>query len=78
MRIMIKRKQIESFVRAIVREFSPERVVLFGSYAHGRPTNDSDVDLLVVMEHSGKGAEQAARIRHAVRSGFPLDLQSPA
>jgi predicted nucleotidyltransferase len=34
---------------SIVREFSPERIVLFGSYAYGTPTDDSDVELLIVM-----------------------------
>lgn len=77
---MIERKTIRAFVAEVVRRFQPELVVLFGSHAHGRPHADSDVDLLVVMRHRGAGAEQAARIRQAVRSGFPLDLivRSPA
>lgn len=77
---MIERQKIRAFVDEVVRRFQPERVVLFGSYAYGRPDADSDVDLLVVMRHQGAGAEQAARIRHVVRSGFPLDLivRSPA
>jgi uncharacterized protein len=77
---MIDRETIRAFVDEVVRRFQPERVVLFGSYAYGRPDADSDVDLLVVMRHRGAGAEQAARIRHVVRSGFPLDLivRSPA
>lgn len=64
----------------LVREFSPERVVMFGSYASGKPRTDSDVDLLVVMKHRGTAAEQAARIRRRVSNGFPLDIivRSPA
>lgn len=27
---------------------NPERIILFGSYAEGNPTNDSDIDLIVV------------------------------
>ena len=77
---MIDRKTIRAFVDEVVRRFRPERVVMFGSYAYGQPRADSDVDLLVIMRHRGAGAEQAARIRQAVRSGFPLDLivRSPA
>ena len=78
--MMVDPQTIRAFVDEVVRRFRPELVVLFGSYAYGRPNADSDVDLLVVMRHQGVGAEQAARIRQAVRSGFPLDLivRSPA
>lgn len=53
---------------------APKKLSFFGSYAHGRPTDDSDADLLVVMEHKGKSSEQALAIRRAVRRSFPLDL----
>ncbi len=72
--IMIERKKIDAFVDSVVRQFKPERVVLFGSHVSGRTGADSDVDLLVIMRHSGPAARQAALIRQSVRSGFPLDL----
>ena len=77
---MIERNRIQAYVDEVARRFQPERVVLFGSHAYGQPSVDSDVDLLVVMRHQGAGPDQAARIRQAVRSGFPLDLivRSPA
>jgi predicted nucleotidyltransferase len=77
---MIAEKKIRAYVTELVREFHPQRVVLFGSYAVGKPRPDSDVDLLVVMPHRGAGAEQAARIRRRIQPGFPLDLvvRSPA
>jgi len=71
---MISTRQINDYVKEIVREFEPERIVMFGSHAAGRPRADSDVDLLVVMRHRGAAAEQAARIRRRVRAGFPLDI----
>ncbi len=67
-------KQIEALSRQIGREFHPEQIVLFGSYAYGRATKDSDVDLLVVMPHNGKGWRLAGKIRGCVRPKFPLDL----
>lgn len=77
---MIERNRIQAFVDEVVRQFQPERVVLFGSYAYGQPNEDSDVDLLVIMPHPGAGIEQAARIRQTIRAGFPMDLivRSPA
>jgi predicted nucleotidyltransferase len=67
-------KDIREYARAIVRKFNPERVVLFGSYAEGHPTDDSDVDILVVMPHNGRDVEQAFEIRRTIPRTFPLDL----
>ena len=49
-------------------------MVLFGSYAYGTPTPDSDVDLLVVMETPLRHIEQAVEIRKAVDFPFPVDV----
>ncbi|HYN84419.1 MAG TPA: nucleotidyltransferase domain-containing protein [Pyrinomonadaceae bacterium] len=58
----------------IVREFRPAYVILFGSYAYGTPTADSDVDLLVVLEFKGKPIHKAVEILNRVNSKIPLDL----
>ncbi|HLQ45858.1 MAG TPA: nucleotidyltransferase domain-containing protein [Planctomycetaceae bacterium] len=71
---MIARKKIQAFVDEVVRQFRPKRVVLFGSYAYGKPTQDSDVDLLVIMPHKEHSAVQAAEILKCIRASFPLDL----
>jgi len=49
---MLSSEQIEELSRRIIREFDPDRIVLFGSYAQGEATNKSDVDLLVVAQTS--------------------------
>lgn len=67
-------QRINNYVKQLVRQFSPDRVVMFGSYASGKSRAGSDVDLLVVMKHRGAAAEQAARIRRTIRAGFPLDI----
>jgi uncharacterized protein len=71
---MISLSDIRRYARDIARTFNPERVVLFGSYADGHPTEDSDVDLLVIMKHEGRDVEQAFAIRRAIPRTFPLDL----
>ncbi len=71
---MVHLKQIREFADAIAREFRPEKIILFGSYAYGAPNDDSDVDLLVVMPHRGKSWTQAAEIMSRVRPHFPVDL----
>ena len=64
---------IREIVQQIVERFRPQKVILFGSYAHGNPTPDSDVDLLVIMETSERVLHAAARISAAIDHPFPLD-----
>ena len=72
---MVKRSKIRAFSEAIAREFRPRKIVLFGSYAYGKPTEDSDVDLLVIMRRTrDRGERMSVRIRHAIPRDFPLDL----
>ena len=68
-------KKIQDVVDKIVQEFKPERVILFGSHAWGEPTEDSDVDLLVVGESDKPRRERQQELRSSVRpTGVPLDL----
>jgi uncharacterized protein len=58
----------------IAREFRPQRIILFGSYAYGEPTPDSDVDLLVVMPLEGRAMDKAVEISRRLEHRFPIDL----
>lgn len=71
---MVTMTKIRKLGQRIGREFQPEKVLLFGSYANGKPHADSDVDLLVIMPTEGKFVYQAARIRAALRTDFPVDI----
>ncbi len=64
---------IRRFARRVAERFHPEKIVLFGSFAHGTPHEYSDVDLLVVMPASNE-IDQAIRITLAFDREFPLDL----
>jgi len=70
----ISLQEIEDYSRKIAARFDPERIILFGSYAYGEPTADSDVDLLVVLEFDGRSVDKAYEIRCTTESTFPLDL----
>jgi uncharacterized protein len=67
-------EQIAQLCEQIVREFRPQKIILFGSYAYGQPSPDSDVDLLVVMPFPGSSREQAAKIRSRIDTPVALDL----
>ncbi len=72
---MISAKEIQAICDDIVRECSPLRVILFGSYAYGMPTEASDVDLLVVMAClKSEAARHRAEISERIPRRFRLDL----
>jgi uncharacterized protein len=70
----VSRSQIEAYCRVVAREFRPRKIILFGSYAYGKPTRDSDVDLVVIMPFRGSDTKQVVRIRGRVEAPFPMDL----
>ena len=71
---MVSFEQIQELADRIAREFKPDKIILFGSYAYGNPTADSDVDLLVVMPVEGKPYRKAAEILTHTRPAFGVDL----
>ena len=72
---MVTQENIRATCDDIVREFSPIQVILFGSHAYGTPTEDSDVDLLVVMDISeSETSKQAAEIWQRIPRRFSMDL----
>jgi len=65
-------EDIREMVRRIVKQFDPEKIILFGSHARGDAGPDSDVDLLVVMAVEGSVREKIVEIRCLIR-----DIKTP-
>ncbi len=59
----------------LVSGLQPEKIILFGSYAYGKPTPDSDVDLLVVMETNASNVQRHLAVCRLLRPRpFPVDI----
>ena len=72
---MVTKKDIQATCDDIVREFAPLQVILFGSHAYGTPTEDSDVDMLVVMDiPESETTRQAGEIWQRIPRRFSMDL----
>jgi predicted nucleotidyltransferase len=70
-----RQRIIETMVSRIVERFHPDQIVLFGSYARGDQSPDSDVDLLVVKTIEGPKRQERLAIRAALRGcGLPKDI----
>lgn len=62
-------------VKRIAETLHPEKIILFGSFANGIPTPDSDVDLLVVMETNASSADRSWSVsRLLIPRPFPVDI----
>jgi len=71
----IPMRAIRAVVKQIAEKFQPEKIILFGSYAYGKPRPESDVDLLVVIETSLRSRQQRLEISRALSPRpFPLDI----
>ena len=66
-----------------LRSLDPEKIILFGSYAYGNPTEDSDIDLYIVTKNSDipssfsdkiKLRVQISDLLNPIRDRFPLDI----
>jgi predicted nucleotidyltransferase len=67
---------INKIVQNLVKEFAPEKIILFGSYAWGRPKKDSDLDLFVIISESDSPPVQRAIRAHRCLRGvdFSKDI----
>lgn len=71
---MVTLEDIARLSEKIVREYQPERVILFGSHAYGNAGPDSDVDLLVVLRFEGRNFWKSLEILNRVDPPFSVDL----
>lgn len=53
------------YLRVLAEQFQPRQVILFGSYAYGRPTKHSDIDLLIVKDLAESVLKDKVQIRRA-------------
>ena len=65
---------IKEMVRQIAEKYHPRQIILFGSYAYGQPSPESDIDLLVVMKTQSRGSQQAMEILQTLKPLFGIDI----
>ena len=72
---MISGEQIQQAVERLVAAANPSKVILFGSYARGDATEDSDLDLMVIEPQLKDKFGEMVRLRQALRPlRIPVDV----
>ena len=67
--------QLQKLLQTLVEKVRPEKVVLFGSYANGTATPESDIDLLVILESDLRRDHRQEAISQALRPrSVPIDI----
>lgn len=60
-------KIITEIVDRILKGYKPKKVILFGSYAYGEPTEDSDIDLLIIKNTDKRPIDRWVEVKRLLR-----------
>ena len=60
-------KLIKVIVKKIRDNYNPEKIILFGSYAYGKPKKDSDIDLLIIKKTNARHIDRSTKVREILQ-----------
>ena len=58
---------VQDIVQRIVSGYSPQKIILFGSFANGKPDEDSDIGLLIIKDTDKRPLERWMEVKRLVR-----------
>ncbi len=62
----------QALITRLVERMQPEEILLFGSYARGESTPDSDYDLLVILPDDASAERRSLGFAHAAKRGLGI------
>jgi predicted nucleotidyltransferase len=71
------RKIINDILDRILKGYKPKKVILFGSYAYGEPTEDSDIDLLIIKNTDKRPIDRWVEVKRILRDSSRMLPVSP-
>ena len=60
------RQTLSEIVEKLKREYKPQKIILFGSYAYGSPGKDSDLDLLILKNTKKRRVDRFVRVKRII------------
>ncbi|MDP2642463.1 MAG: nucleotidyltransferase domain-containing protein [Candidatus Peregrinibacteria bacterium] len=67
-------KKLKIVTQRIVENYDPEKIILFGSYAWGKPNKDSDFDILIIKNGKKNFLNEQQKVRRIVDGEIALDI----
>ena len=71
------RNTIDRILDSLLKGYRPKKVILFGSYAYGEPTEDSDIDLLIVKNTDKRPIDRWVEVKRILRDSSRTVPVSP-
>lgn len=68
------KKEVLKITHSIVKGYHPNKIILYGSYAIGKPTSDSDVDFLVIKKTKKNAWERMKEVDRYIEHTVPVDV----
>ena len=67
-------KDVNKIITQIKKGYKPEKIILFGSFACGKPKENSDVDLVVIKKTKERAIRRMMRMAKIVKSPLGADI----
>ena len=67
-------QELQNIVDLLVKNYQPEKIILFGSFASGRPSRWSDVDLVAVKKTDKRFYDRIGEVSAFLPHNFPIDI----
>ncbi|MFH1453184.1 MAG: nucleotidyltransferase domain-containing protein [Armatimonadota bacterium] len=71
------RKILQEIIKEIKEKYDPIKIILYGSYAYGEPTEDSDIDLLIIKDTNKRPIDRWVEIKKILRNVSRKTAVSP-
>ena len=69
------KKLLSKIVEKLISKYKPLCIILYGSYAYGNPTEDSDIDLLILKNTNKRRVDRFVQVKKIIydpRNKIPI------
>src|SRR3989344_7638987 len=67
-------KDVNKIITQIKKGYKPEKIILFGSFAYGKPKENSDIDLLIIKKTKERPIRRILEIAEIIKSSMGTDI----
>lgn len=68
------RHELDRIVKVLVKDYSPEKIILYGSMARGQIKEWSDLDIVVIKDTNQRFYDRIGNLLHLTKPGVGIDF----